>query len=66
MYSLPGWLKAGQRPEFDEYTLVPAGQPVATRAGEWPRDSTPAPEGAEYRAICLPAFSPATVHREPA
>lgn len=45
---------------------VRAGQAVATRAGEWVRYSTPEPEGAEYVAICVPAFSPATVHREPA
>ena len=83
MHSPPGWLEPGQRPEFDEYTLVLAGrlrveseggaalevrsgQAVVTRAGEWVRYSTPEPEGAEYIAICLPAFSPATVHRDPA
>jgi mannose-6-phosphate isomerase-like protein (cupin superfamily) len=81
MHSPPGWLEPGQRPEFDEYTLVlagrlrvesageapldvRAGQAVATRAGEWVRYSTPEPEGAEYVAICVPAFSPATVHRD--
>ncbi len=81
MRSPPGWLEPGQRPEFDEYTLVlagrlrleseggavlevRAGQAVATRAGEWVRYSTPEPEGADYIAICVPAFSPATVHRE--
>lgn len=79
----PGWREPGQRPEFDEYTLVLhgrlrvqsedgaelevlAGQAVATRAGEWVRYSTPGPEGADYVAVCLPAFSPATVHRDPA
>ncbi len=78
MSSPPGWLEPGQRPEFDEYTLVlegslfveheegvvvvGAGQAVLTRAGEWIRYSTP--EGARYLAVCLPAFSPATVHRD--
>jgi mannose-6-phosphate isomerase-like protein (cupin superfamily) len=72
------WSEPGQRPEFDEYTVVlsgalrldsedgtlevPAGQGVLVRAGEWVRYSTP--EGAEYVAVCLPAFSPETVHRE--
>jgi quercetin dioxygenase-like cupin family protein len=82
MRSPPGWLEPGQRPEFDEYTLVlagrlrvesaggaalevHAGQAIATRAGEWVRYSTPEPEGAEYVAVCVPAFSPATVHRDP-
>jgi mannose-6-phosphate isomerase-like protein (cupin superfamily) len=82
MQSPPGWLEPGQRPEFDEYTLVlagrlrvesahgaalevRAGQAVATRAGEWVRYSTPGPEGAEYVAVCVPAFSPAAVHRDP-
>jgi mannose-6-phosphate isomerase-like protein (cupin superfamily) len=81
MQSPPGWLEPGQRPEFDEYTLVLAGrlrvesadgaaldvrggQAVATRAGEWVRYSTPEPEGAEYVAVCVPAFSPANVHRD--
>jgi ethanolamine utilization protein EutQ (cupin superfamily) len=78
MRSPAGWVEPGQRPEFDEYTLVlagtlhvrhedgelqvAAGQAVLTRAGEWVRYSTP--EGAEYVAICLPAFSPDTVHRD--
>jgi uncharacterized cupin superfamily protein len=83
MQSPAGWREPGQRPEFDEYTLVlagrlrvesedgatldvRAGQAIVTRAGEWVRYSTPEPEGAEYVAICLPAFSPATVHRDPA
>jgi uncharacterized cupin superfamily protein len=81
MHSPPGWLEPGQRPEFDEYTLVlagrlrvesaggatldvRAGQAVAARAGEWVRYSTPEPEGAEYVAVCLPAFSPAAVQRD--
>ena len=78
MTSPPGWIEPGQTPEFDEYTLVlsgtvrvthksgeidvHAGQAVITHAGEWVRYSTPA--GADYIAICLPAFSPATVHRD--
>ena len=77
MRSPAGWVEPGQRPDFDEYTVVlsgrmvveheggalevPAGQGVLTRAGEWIRYSTP--EGAEYIAVCLPAFSPDTVHR---
>jgi quercetin dioxygenase-like cupin family protein len=78
MRSPAGWVEPGQRPEFDEYTLViggalrveheggellvRAGQAVLARAGEWIRYSTP--EGAEYVAVCLPAFSPDTVHRD--
>lgn len=80
MRSPTGWVEPGQTPEFDEYTVVlagalrveardgvldvQAGQAVITRAGEWVRYSTPGPEGAEYIAICLPAFSPDTVHRD--
>jgi mannose-6-phosphate isomerase-like protein (cupin superfamily) len=80
MRSPSGWLEPGQTPEFDEYTVVlsgslhvehrmgtlevQAGQAVLTRAGEWVRYSTPGPEGAEYVAVCVPAFSPATVHRD--
>jgi mannose-6-phosphate isomerase-like protein (cupin superfamily) len=80
MRSPGGWVEPGQRPEFDEYTLVlrgqlhveheggaldvAAGQAVLVSKGEWVRYSTPAAEGAEYVAICLPAFSPATVHRD--
>ena len=80
MRSPDGWLEPGQRPEFDEYTLVlrgtlrvehesgalevGAGQAVLTKAGEWVRYSTPGADGAEYIAICLPAFSPQTVHRD--
>jgi mannose-6-phosphate isomerase-like protein (cupin superfamily) len=78
MRSPAGWLEPGQRPDFDEYTVVlegtvrvehdggaidvPAGQAVLVRAGEWVRYSTP--EGASYVAVCLPAFSPETVHRD--
>ena len=78
MHSPAGWLEPGQRPEFDEYTLViegalevehergkltvSAGQAVHTAAGEWVRYSTP--QGAQYVAVCLPAFSPNTVHRD--
>jgi len=78
MRSPAGWAEPGQRPEFDEYTVVlsgslrvesedgslevQAGQGVLVRAGEWVRYSTP--EGAEYVAVCLPAFSPDTVHRD--
>jgi mannose-6-phosphate isomerase-like protein (cupin superfamily) len=81
MISPSGWEEPGQRPEFEEVTLVlrgtlrveheggqlevRAGQAVVTRPGEWVRYSTPGPEGAEYVAVCLPAFSPATVHRDP-
>ena len=80
MRSPGGWQEPGQRPEFDEFTIVlkgtlrveheggaievQAGQAVHTAPGEWIRYSTPAEEGAEYIAVCLPAFSPATVHRE--
>ena len=80
MTSPSGWVEPGQRPEFDEYTLVLkgtlridheagsidvlAGQAVITKSGEWVRYSTPGPDGAEYVAICLPAFSPQTVHRD--
>ena len=80
MRSPGGWQEPGQTPEFDEYTLVlsgmlrveheegsidvRAGQAVIAYRGEWIRYSTPAEEGAEYIAICLPAFSPQTVHRD--
>lgn len=79
MTSPEGWTEPGQRPAFDEYTLVlegtvhveheagtievEAGQAVLARAGEWVRYGTPG--GAKYVAICLPAFSPDTVHRDP-
>lgn len=81
MVSPGGWVEPGQRPEFDEYTVVlkgllrvdheqgtvevPAGRAILVRKGEWVRYSTPGDEGAEYIAICLPAFSPDTVHRDP-
>ena len=80
MRSPAGWVEPGQRPDFDEYTLVlggtlhveheggeldvRAGQAVFVRGGEWVRYSTPS-EGAEYVAVCLPAFSPETVNRDP-
>jgi len=80
MSSPEGWEEPGQTPEFDEYTLVlkgmlrvetkenvfnvNAGQAIITYAGEWIRYSTPNPEGAEYVAVCLPSFSPETVHRD--
>jgi mannose-6-phosphate isomerase-like protein (cupin superfamily) len=80
MSSPDGWLEPGQRPDFDEYTVVldgclhvehedgslevRAGQAVLVRAGEWVRYSTPEPGGASYVAVCLPAFSPETVHRD--
>ena len=80
MRSPGGWLEPGQRPEFEEVTVVlkgvvrvehegghldvKAGQAVITRPGEWVRYSTPGAEGAEYVAVCLPAFSPDTVHRD--
>ena len=80
MVSPGGWVEPGQRPEFDEYTLVLrgrlhvesengshdvlAGQAIITHAGEWVRYSTPDDGGAEYIAVCLPAFSPVTVHRD--
>lgn len=80
MVSPSGWVEPGQTPEFDEYTVVlrgmlrvatrdgeldvHSGQAVITRGGEWVRYSTPGPDGAEYVAVCLPAFSPDTVHRD--
>jgi mannose-6-phosphate isomerase-like protein (cupin superfamily) len=80
MQSPDGWQEPGQKPEFDEFTVVVkgmlqveyeggslevrAGQAVIVNRGEWVRYSTPEPEGAEYFAICLPAFSPDTVHRD--
>jgi quercetin dioxygenase-like cupin family protein len=80
MTSPSGWSEPGQRPEFDEYTIVlrgelqvetceavhqvSTGQAIIVSRGEWVRYSTPGPEGAEYIAVCLPAFSPATVHRD--
>ena len=80
MVSPAGWEEPGQRPEFEEITVVlqgmlrvdhdggtldvRAGQAVVAAPGEWVRYSSPEPGGAEYVAICLPAFSPATVHRD--
>jgi mannose-6-phosphate isomerase-like protein (cupin superfamily) len=80
MRSPAGWAEPGQRPEFTEVTVVlkgavrvetegetlevGAGQAFVAEPGEWVRYSTPGPEGAEYVAVCLPAFSPEEVHRE--
>lgn len=80
MVSPGGWQEPGQRPEFQEVSVVlrglvrveheggvldvRAGQAVVTFPGEWVRYSTPEPDGAEYVAVCLPAFSPDTVHRD--
>jgi ethanolamine utilization protein EutQ len=82
MRSPAGWQEPGQTPEFAEFTLVlsgmlrveylhgiidvAAGQAVIAHAGEWVRYSTPGPEGSEYIAVCVPAFSPGAVHRDPA
>ena len=81
MRSPSGWVEPGQTPEFDEYTVVlrgmlrvehrggvidvQAGQAVIARAGEWVRYSSPGADGAEYIAVCVPAFSPDTVRRDP-
>jgi mannose-6-phosphate isomerase-like protein (cupin superfamily) len=80
MRSPGGWIEPGQTPQFDEYTVVLrgmlrvtaknetldvlAGQAVVTQRGEWVQYSTPEPEGAEYFAVCVPAFSLETVHRD--
>jgi mannose-6-phosphate isomerase-like protein (cupin superfamily) len=80
MRSPAGWAEPGQRPEFDEYTIVlhgalsvesedgqltvRAGQGVRARPGEWVRYSTPEDGGAEYISVCVPAFAPGTVHRD--
>ncbi|MFO1021144.1 MAG: cupin [Planctomycetales bacterium] len=80
MRSPAGWVEPGQTPEFEEHTVVlkgmlqvhtktgtfqvRAGQAVTLSPGEWVQYSTPEPEGAEYIAVCLPAFSPQTVHRD--
>ncbi len=80
MVSPSGWSEPGQKPEFDEFTVVlrgelqvetregvhrvGAGQGIIVERGEWVRYSTPGPEGAEYMAVCLPAFSPGSVHRD--
>jgi mannose-6-phosphate isomerase-like protein (cupin superfamily) len=80
MRSPGGWVEPGQTPEFDEFTVVlagrlrvtsaageldvVAGQAVTVAAGEWVRYSTPDPDGAEYVAVCLPAFAPDLAHRD--
>jgi mannose-6-phosphate isomerase-like protein (cupin superfamily) len=82
MVSPEGWAEPGQRPDFEEVTVVlrgllrveyeggaldvRAGQAVVTHPGEWVRYGSPEPGGAEYIAVCLPAFSPETVHRDSA
>ena len=80
MISPSGWLEPGQTPDFDEYTVVlkgmllvetregahevGAGEAILVAKGKWVRYSSPGSEGAEYVAVCLPAFSPSTVHRD--
>src|SRR5258708_4987278 len=80
MRSPSGWTGPGQQPDFDEYTVVlrgslrvashggaldvQAGQAVVAKRGEWVRYSTPGPEGAEYIAVCVPAFELAAAHRD--
>ena len=80
MTSPSGWVEPGQKPDFDEYTVVlkgtlkvqtkketleiNSGEAVLVNIGEWVQYSTPGPEGAEYIAVCMPAFSPDTVHRD--
>lgn len=80
MTSPNGWVEPGQTPDFDEYTVVlkgmlrvttknsvndiSAGQAIIVKKGEWVQYSSPEPDGAEYIAVCLPAFSPDTVHRD--
>lgn len=80
MRSPSGWAEPGQTPAFDEYSVVlsgklhvetreirlevSAGEAVLVEAGSWVRYSTPDPEGAEYIAVCIPAFSPESVHRD--
>jgi mannose-6-phosphate isomerase-like protein (cupin superfamily) len=80
MRSPGGWQEPGQTPQFDEFTIVlnglmrvehkdgvtdvRAGQAIVAQKGEWIRYSTPESDGCEYIAVCLPAFSPATVHRD--
>jgi len=80
MRSPQGWIEPGQKPEFDEFTIVfkgtlrvehkdgsmdvSAGQAIIAHAGEWIRYSTPHPDGAEYIAVCVPAFSMETVNRD--
>ena len=80
MRSPSGWSEPGQQPEFDEYTIVlqgtmrvehrdgvvevRGGQAIIAHRGEWVRYSTPEPEGCQYIAVCIPAFTPETVHRD--
>jgi len=80
MTSPSGWIEPGQKPDFDEYSIVlrgklvaegvssfieaGPGQAIIAPKGEWVRYSTPGPDGAQYMAICLPAFTPASVHRD--
>jgi mannose-6-phosphate isomerase-like protein (cupin superfamily) len=80
MKSPSGWIEPGQTPEFDEYSLVlkgmlrvmtksdvhevQAGEAIIAGRGEWVQYSTPGPDGAEYIAVCTPAFSPGSVHRD--
>jgi quercetin dioxygenase-like cupin family protein len=80
MKSPAGWVEPGQTPEFDEYTVVlrgtlrvttqggsidvRAGEAIVVQGGEWVQYSTPSAEGAEYVAVCMPAFSPGSVHRD--
>jgi mannose-6-phosphate isomerase-like protein (cupin superfamily) len=80
MQSPGGWLEPGQTPEFDEYTIVlrgflrvlsrdeaidvHPGEAVMVHSGEWVQYGSPGPEGAEYIAVCLPAYSPGSVHRD--
>ncbi len=80
MKSPEGWIEPGQKPQFDEFTIVlngllrvqtkektynvKAGEAIITYKGEWIRYSSPEPGGAEYIAVCIPAFSPDTVHRD--
>jgi len=81
MKSPQGWVEPGQKPEFDEYTIVLNGElhvkaangertivksneAIITNKGEWVQYSTPGEDGAEYIAVCLPAFSPDLVHRD--
>lgn len=80
MKSPGGWIEPGQTPDFDEYTLVllgtlrvktvdktidvRKGEAIIVHRGEWVQYSTPGPDGAEYIAVCSPAFSPETVHRD--
>jgi ethanolamine utilization protein EutQ len=80
MRSPCGWVEPGQAPDFDEFTIVlkgmlrvehkggsldvRAGQAVVAQAGEWVRYSTPEADGAEYIAVCVPAFSMEAVHRD--